>query len=327
MPNPKKSGDPLQLTSVNWQQAVETFLWQCQMKGFSSRTVELYKLVFDLLDRFHAENFPCLSPCTCPPEHIQAFIWFRSRTAKPVTVHGYWRVLRTFFNWLVQQGLRDDNPILKVPQPKVNEPLPKTVTAEHFAKTISALDLSRFTDLRDTALFCLAFDSGARLSELLSLRVGDIDLTEKFAKVKGKGGKERLILFGRQTAILLSRYLTQRALILGQPSKEAFLFVCQDGRPMNRRRALFRWHLAQKRANLKPLPFHGLRHGFARAWLLRGGDAFSLQMLLGHKSPEVTQRYVTLWGTDLQKLHSEKAPVDSIALKFGHTKRKGGNGK
>ncbi len=316
IPNLQKVGDPLHNLFVNWEQAVDAFILHCELKGLSPRTKEQYMLVFKLLERFHAENFPCPSPQTCPPEHIQGFIWNCLRTAKPVTVNGYWRVLRTFFRWLVAQGLRADNPIAKVPEPKSGEPLPKTVTTEHFAKTISALDLSRFSNLRDAALFCLAFDSGARLSELLSLKVGDIDLSERFARVKGKGGKERLIFFGRQTSFVLSHYLTQRTLLLGQPSKDAFLFVCQDGRPMTRRRALHRWHLAQKRAGLAPLPFHGLRHGFCRAWLLQGGDAFSLQMLLRHSSAETTQRYVTLWGTDLQRLHSERAPVANIALKF-----------
>ena len=69
----------------------------------------------------------------------------------------------------------------------------------------------------------------------------------------------------------------------------------------------------QRRAGLTPLHFHGLRRGFARMWLLKGGDAFSLQRLLGHTSAEVTKRYVTLWGSDLQRLHRERSPIDSLA--------------
>ena len=300
---------------VDWKHTVDAFLWRCQLRALSQNTVQLYAIVFNLLERFHeAEGLTCPSPQTCPPEHLQRFVWWCLRRVKPVSAHAYWRTLRTFFRWLVKEGLRADNPIEKVPEPKMHQPLPRTVTEEHFAKALSTLNLNTFVGLRDAALFCLAFDSGARLSELLGLRVGDVDLRGQFAKVQGKGGRERLIYFGRQTAMLLLRYLTQRTFLLGQPSSDAYLFVCADGRPMTRRRALTRWHLAQKRAGLTVLPFHGLRHGFARAWLLRNGDAISLRRLLGHATVQMTERYVTLWGHDLQRLHRERSPVDSIGL-------------
>jgi len=111
-------------------------------------------------------------------------------------VHIKFSALRAFFRRLVKEGFRRDNPIVKSDATKSNELLPKTVSEEHFAKTLSALNFSHFTHLRDAALFALAFDSGARLSELVNLRLGGIDLTLRRAKVKGKGNKERMIYFG-----------------------------------------------------------------------------------------------------------------------------------
>lgn len=301
---------------LSWDQLTKTFLHLKRLQNLSPATLEWYEITFKLFARFHeTNNLNCNSPVTCPPSHIQGFLWWLNQKDRAITVHTKFRALRAFFRWLVREGLRQDNPIEKVHTPKVNEPLPKTVTEEHFAKTMATLNLSKFTDLREATLIALAFDSGARLSELLNLRLEDIDLLTRTAKVKGKGGKERLIYFGNTTAQLLSRYLTARTLRFGAPLT-GFVFVTRKGGKLSKNQVQHRWRKLQRLAGLNPLPFHGLRHGFARLWLLRGGDAFSLQLLLGHSSAEVTKRYVTLWGTDLQKLHSERAPVDSIALKF-----------
>jgi len=303
-----------QPSSLSWNVAINTFLQLKRLAGFSFGTLQWYEITFRLLLRFHDENqLFCPSPCTCTPEHLQAFLWWLSRKDRPITVHTKFRALRAFFRWLHKEGFRPDNPVEKVAPPKVNEPLPKTVSENHFVKTIQTLNFSRFADLRDAALFCLAFDSGARLSELLSLRLSDIDLLNRCAKVKGKGNKERMIYFGTMTGQILSRYLAACYARFGTLTQDSFLFLTNDGRPLSKRQAQDRWQKAQLRAGLNPLPFHGLRHGFARMWLLKGGDAFSLQLLLGHSSTEVTKRYVTLWGSDLQRLHRERSPIDALA--------------
>jgi len=120
----------------------------------------------------------------------------------------------------------------------------------------------------------LAFDSGARLSELINLKVGDVDLLQRCAKVMGKGGRERIIFFGNLTAQTIKEYLLRRTLLLGQPSPSDFLFVFTNNSPLDRRYVLRAWHRCQRKAGLKPLSFHSLRHGFARMWLLNGGDGF-----------------------------------------------------
>jgi site-specific recombinase XerD len=138
-----------------------------------------------------------------------------------------------------------------------------------------------FCMTKGRSLFCLALDSGARLSELLSLRLCNLELLSRCAKVKGKGNKERMMDFGTLTSQLLSRYLTACLTRFGALSQDSFLFLTDDGRPISKRQGQDRWKKWQRRAGLTPLPFHGLRHGFARMWLLKGGDAFSLQLLLG----------------------------------------------
>jgi site-specific recombinase XerD len=225
-------------------------------------------------------------------------------------------VLKSFFNWLRAEGLREDNPVAPV-QFKPAQPLPRTVTETHFLQSISTLNPNKFEDLRWLALFVVAYDTGARLSELLNLRVGDLDLVNRMAKIWGKGRKERVIYFGQKTAQILRRYLTARMVRENRTlTPDDLVFVTLNNNPIPRSAVCRAWHKAQKKAGLTPLPFHGLRHGFARRWLLNKGDAFSLQILLGHSSPETTRRYVTLWGSDLKEIHARVSPVDSLPLRL-----------
>ncbi len=300
---------------VGWERCIDAYMTYHELRGLSPHTVQWRTVILNRFVQFHCEEGLQCTPSDCPPEHCQKFLWWLRRGGlKPVSVEDYYRVLRAFFNWLRQQGLRDDNPVLQVPKPKADAPLPRTVTEEHFKAVLSVLNRNDFPTLRNKALFLLAFDSGARVSELLNLRVGDVDLLQRQAIVRGKGGRDRIIVFGQTTAQALVRYLTKRALLFGELTPEAWVFVTISGGKMDRDAALRCWRRAQKKAGVKMLPFHGLRHGFARCWLLSGGDGFSLQLLLGHKSNTTTQRYVTLWATDLQKLHQERSPVDRLRL-------------
>jgi site-specific recombinase XerD len=187
-------------------------------------------------------------PLPCPPEHLQAFLWWLSRKDRPITVPTKFPALHAFFRWLAKENLRADNPITKVTPPKLNEPLPKTVNEDHLAKTLNAIPLFRFAGLRDATLFCLALDSGARLSELLSLRLCNLELLSHCAKVKGKGNKERMMDFGTLTSQLLSRYLTACLTRFRALSPDNFLFLTDDGRPISKRQGQDRWKKWQRRA-------------------------------------------------------------------------------
>lgn len=315
---------------LSWETAVDVFLWSRKAMGVSDRTVAWHKLSLKLFLQCHKELSLSCSPINCTPEHLRAFlIWLSKRNVKLVSQNTYYRSIRAFFRFLVHEGLRKDIPTNKVAAPKIEEPLPKTVTEKHFIQTIQAicpfiLPKSLFKDtrwtnalkwheLRNLALFVMAFDTGARLGELLSLKVGDVDLQKRMALVKGKGRKERIIVFGTTTTKLLVKYLITRKLFCGDFSNDSYLFVFKNGSPLNRSYVGKEWRKAQRKAGLSPLPFHGLRHGFARIWLLRGGDVLSLQILLGHTSSEMTKRYVRLWGADLQKLHAQVSPVDKLS--------------
>ena len=308
------------VADVSWETAVDAFLFSRKVMGVSKRTLEWHFHSLKFFRRCHEDlNLTC-SPLTCPPEHLRLFLdWLNKRGCKLSSQHCYYRSVRAFFRFLVKEGLRADTPTDKVPPPKIPEPIPRTVTEEHFLRTVEAIGFKnpsglKWHEIRNLAVFVLAFDTGARLSELLSLRICDVDLQKRMAIVRGKGQKERVIVFGVQSARLIMRYLILRRLI-HEFRDDDFLFVYANGSPLDRSYIGKAWRDAQRRAGLNPLPFHGLRHGFARVWLLRGGDALSLQIIMGHSSSEMTKRYVRLWGRDLQKLHAQVSPVDKLVLK------------
>jgi site-specific recombinase XerD len=300
-----------------WNQVIEAFLFAKKAIGISKSTYALYVSRLGIFRDFHIQaRLPCGSPIDCTPQCIQRFfLYLTDNKRRLVTVFAYYRELRTFFKWMKDIGLRSDNPMDKIPPPKPESPLPKTVTEEHFAAVMRQLDPSNPSDLRWVAIFTLLFDTGARANEILSLRICDLDLRNRLLRIQGKGNKERIVPFGRTAATLLAKHLSLLAARI-KLSNESYLFPTSNGTKIAVRNLHRKWKTLQKRAGVELLPVHGLRHGFARAWLLAGGDAFSLQLILGHSRPETTQKYVTLWASDLQRKHSQYSPVDRLTVKI-----------
>jgi len=307
----------VQRKNAQWDQVIEAFLFAKRAIGIAETTQALYISRLRMFRDFHFEaGLPCQSPLDCNPQCIQRFIvYLTQRNRRLITAFGHYRVLRDFFRWLVGIGLRDDNPMSSVQPPKPETPLPRTVTEDHFQAVMKLLDISKPLDLRYATIFVLLYDTGARLGEILSLRICDVDLKNRLLKIRGKVNKERIVPFGRTAAMLLSKHLSLLAMNKSLNGND-LVFPSLTGTPLIKRNVYRRWWQLQKRAGLKPLPLHGLRHGFARSWLLSGGDAFSLQMILGHAHPETTQRYVTLWASDLQSKHAQHSPVDRLALRI-----------
>ena len=154
--------------NLSWETAIEAFIWSRKVVGCSNKTLEWHSVSLKLLQRCHQElSLTCPSPQTCPPSHIQSFLlWLQNKGLRVTSISTYFRSIRAFFNWLVAEGLREETPTANIPQVKPAEFLPRTVTEEHFLAAIKTLDTSKFHNLRNMALFLLAYDTGARLGEL-----------------------------------------------------------------------------------------------------------------------------------------------------------------
>jgi integrase/recombinase XerD len=238
---------------------------------------------------------------------------FQDRGCKPNTLKAYHRVLDALFNRLVAEEQLTTSPMKRVPKPRVPDELIKPLTPEELKRLLEQPDRTTFTGLRDAAFIALLADSGLRVSEALSLTLGDSDTRHRSLSLVGKGAKARTVFYGNTAARHLAAYLKRRP--EGQPDEPLFLSSLGEG--LDRFNMSARIHRYGQAAGIKGkrVSPHTLRHTFAISWLLGGGDALSLQRLLGHASPEMTARYVNFAAKDLSDLHRAVSPLDRLGSK------------
>jgi integrase/recombinase XerD len=157
-------------------------------------------------------------------------------------------------------------------------------------------------------------DTGVRISEVLNARLDDLDLERQLLRVMGKGNKERIVPFGEKTAEWLEQYLAKRQKSVATD----YLFVNQFGERLRRESVTQRFVAYGKKAGIEGVRVspHTFRHTFGVTWLVGGGefkgDTLSLQRILGHSTPAMTQKYVNFANEDLRKLHARLSPADRI---------------
>jgi tyrosine recombinase XerC len=228
----------------------------------------------------------------------QAFRHYLARLSQdgvaPASIARKVSTIRTFLRFLVQEGHLEHDPLSGVRGPKRPRRLPAYLSPEQVTALIEAASGASPGELRDRALLELLYACGLRVSEVTGLDVGDVDLAEGIARVRGKGGKERLVLMGRPAVQALRRYLRDgRPALLRQPHQQALFLNMRDGQRLSARsvQAIVR-HYAQRAGIDRRVWPHLLRHTFATHMLDGGADLRVVQELLGHASPTSTQIYM-----------------------------------
>ena len=229
--------------------------------------------------------------------------------ARPRTTARLLSSLRRFYQYLVREGRLQADPSAQIDAPKLDRPLPKSLTEHEVESLLETPDVKQVLGLRDRAMLELLYASGLRVSELIALPVSQLNLRQGVLRVVGKGNKERLVPLGEEAADWLERYLNEArpSLLRGRISDA--LFVTQRGTAMTRQAF---WHLIKRyarqagiRTNLSP---HGLRHSFATHLLNHGADLRVLQMLLGHSNLSTTQIYTHVARERLKGVHAAHHP-------------------
>jgi integrase/recombinase XerC len=214
--------------------------------------------------------------------------------------------LRVFFRFLVREGQASINPARLVRTPRAPKKLPDVMTPE---QTNALLDgvasgkLERPHASRDLAIFELLYGSGLRVSELVGLNLQDIDHTERWLRVRGKGRKERQVPFGGKATVALERYLSERG------STEPALFLNHRGSRISDRgvRGIVKIYATILAGDSSIHP-HSFRHAFATHLLGDGADLRSIQELLGHARLSTTQKYTQVSLTDLMAVYDRAHP-------------------
>lgn len=213
--------------------------------------------------------------------------------------------LRTFFRYLVREGLLTSNPAEGLATPKLNRYLPKTLSVDEATALMERGYGNRLLDLRDRAIWELFYSSGLRVSELTGLDVGSVDLQEKLVRVLGKGRKERIVPVGRKAHAALLKYLEER----GLPGENEALFLNARGGRLTPRSVQRNLKTRLIRAGvLKDISPHALRHSFATHLLDGGADLRAIQELLGHASLSTTQKYTQVSVDQLMAVYDRSHP-------------------
>lgn len=217
--------------------------------------------------------------------------------------------LRGFYRFLVREGLTQEDPTARIESPRLGRPLPKTLTEADIERLLAAPAGDTPEALRDAAMLELLYASGLRVSELVGLRIAQVDLNRGVLVVLGKGARERMVPIGETALARIETYLVQArsALLCGQVSDA--LFVTRRGGGMTRQAFWHRLRLYAQRAGFERLPSpHTLRHAFATHLLNHGADLRAVQMLLGHADLSTTQIYTHVARERLKALHAQHHP-------------------
>ena len=214
--------------------------------------------------------------------------WLMRSGRRATTLRRRRSALATWFAFLVEQGMREDDPMRDVPPMRRSRPLPRQLGEGDVEALLNAPDVQTTTGLRDRCVLELLYATGLRISELASLRLAALDRAAGLVRVIGKGDKERIVPYGDEAAHWLERWLAVRPT---QPPSP-YLFPGRGGRPMTRQNLWQRIRLHAMRAGIRPLPSpHTLRHAFATHLLQHGADLRAVQMLLGHANISTTEIY------------------------------------
>lgn len=218
--------------------------------------------------------------------------------------------LRRFYAQALRLGRIQQDPLALVESPRLGRPLPKALTEGEVEALLAAPDLESPLGLRDRAMLELMYGSGLRVSELVELPAGAVNLRQGVLRVLGKGSKERLLPIGEEAAHWLQRYLDAARPLLARGRQPAALFLSRLGEGMSRQ--MF-WHSIKQLAQRAGIPTarvspHTLRHAFATHLLNHGADLRALQMLLGHSSLSTTQIYTFVAREGLKRLHAQHHP-------------------
>jgi integrase/recombinase XerC len=218
--------------------------------------------------------------------------------------------IRSFYRYLVREGILAASPIEKTSSPKLDKRLPEFLTLDEVERLLNAPDLSTPHGQRDRALLELLYASGLRVSEVVKLDLGEVDLDTNEIRVWGKGSKERVVLMGKPASEAVSNYLEQgRPKLLGEKKTNA-LFINRYGQRIPERRVQKMLEGYAKKAGIeKRVHPHILRHTFATHLLDGGADLRVVQELLGHAQLSSTQIYTHVTKSQARKVYLSAHPM------------------
>jgi len=294
--------------------SLDAFLLSREAMRCTAKTLEHYAYTVGGFVRFlwgqGVDEVPSITA-----HHIRAYlVSLQRRGLKDTTQHAHARGIKTWLRWLVAEGDLESSPMRNVPMPRLEKRVPQPFSPEEARTLLKTCDRHTPTGSRNYALILTLLDTGLRASEIVSLRIGDVDMRSGICSVLGKGRKMRQVRVGSKARGAMVKMLGYRK----SPQNGDPLWMGYDGLTGEEAGALHLHGLQSalrrlgKQAGVTPCGPHRFRRTFA-LWCLRDGmDLHSLRMLMGHSDLTVLQRYLALAGEDIERAHKAHSPADKL---------------
>jgi integrase/recombinase XerD len=276
-------------------------------KGLAKNTIESYSRdltrYFDFLEKGN------LHPLKVSQINIMEYVSCLAGSLSIRSIARNLSSLKAFYRFLVSDGKIQTNPARLISNPKLPRRLPGVLSGEEVERLLASPDASKGRGLRDRAMLELLYASGLRVSELVGLKIANINLEAGWVRTLGKGSKERMVPIGSKAQQSLRQYLTHSRPILLKKRSSSYLFVTSRAKPLSRQAF---WKIIKRYSRLarirKEISPHSLRHSFASHLLEHGADLRSVQIMLGHADISTTQIYTHVTRERLKQIHEKYHP-------------------
>lgn len=296
---------------MNWDQAVNDFKYYMRIeRGLSENSVDAYGRDIEKIANFQKELKADKGPIRVNEDDVREFIY---RNGAKISARSQARLisgLRSFFDYLIFEGYRSDNPMDLIESPKLGRKLPDTLSEEDIDRIFAQIDRSTPEGERNRAMLETLYSCGLRVSEMVGLKISDLFFEEGFIRVIGKGNKQRFVPVNDHIIRLVDNYRNLiRTKIPVQKEFEDTLFLNRRGRQISRNMIfMILKELTQKAGIKKKVSPHTLRHSFATHLLENGADLRAIQQMLGHESITTTEIYMHVDRAHLKKVMEKYHP-------------------
>jgi integrase/recombinase XerD len=305
---------------ITFSQALEGYFLHADARRLSPHTIADYTNIFRKFQAFLGDD-PPIAEITA--DQVRTFLASCDHLSKK-TLLNYHTGLSALWTWAVSEDLVEQHILKKVIRPKPEEPAIKPYTRDDIEAMLAVCSYtqphtmrgkhnsrrSRPTALRDRAIIKTLVDTGIRASELCKITIADMDKRNKRIFIWGKGAKERTVYIDGSTPQTIWRYLATRP----DARPDDPLFVTQEGHPLSRHALRLLIGRLGRRAGIPQANVHRFRHTFAINFLRNGGNAYTLQRLLGHSTLKMVKTYLALAGQDDSDNHRRASPIANWQL-------------
>jgi integrase/recombinase XerD len=294
---------------MNWEHALKDFKSYLKIeRGLADNSIKNYVWDIEKLVKFLETNQLKDSPLDIHKDTVERFVYEIAKEVNPRSQARIISGLKSFFNYLVFEDYRNNNPLDLIESPKIGRKLPDTISENEINQLIAAIDLSKKEGERNRAMLETLYGCGLRVSELIGLKISDLYFEEDFIKVTGKGNKQRFVPISNINKKYINIYKNEVRIHLKiQEGFQDILFLNRRGKQLTRAMVFtIVKDLAEHIGLRKNISPHTFRHSFATHLLENGADLRSIQQMLGHESITTTEVY----------MHVDRSHLAEVMNKF-----------